>query len=83
MSLRLSEGDVDDELNRCPERLRLFFFRAWASLDELYPSPGADPSKLARWREAPGWSPEGRKAADFGRSVNMLAFWLGGTDLHI
>jgi hypothetical protein len=75
--LRLAEGDVDGELGRALERMRKFFFRSWAALDELDLSPGADPSKLKLWREAPPHSPESRKVADHDRALDTLAFWLG------
>jgi hypothetical protein len=67
---------VDEELRQAIERLRRFFFDLWAALDEVYLSPGADRSKLARWRKAPPNSAESQKAADFDRAVGMLADWL-------
>jgi hypothetical protein len=74
---RLAEGDVEDEeLRQAIERLRRFFIGPWAALDEVYLSPGADRSKLARWRKAQPNSDESQKAADFDRAVGMLADWL-------
>ena len=72
---RLADGDVDEGLARHLERLRRFFFRPWAALDELYLTPEPAPSKLARWREAPPHSPESRKAADHDRALDTLLFW--------
>lgn len=66
---------MDEELGRSLERLKRFFFRPWAAMDELYLSPGADPSKLLSWRRAPTHSPESRKARDFDRALEMLTFW--------
>ena len=65
---RLAEGDVDEKMRRALERMRKFFFGPWAALDELYLYPGADPSKLKLWREAPPHSPESRKVADHDRA---------------
>jgi hypothetical protein len=53
--------------------LKGFFIGPWAALDELYLSPGADPSKLARWRKAPPNSEESQKAADFDCAIGLLA----------
>lgn len=72
---RLLDHDLDEDLSRSLERLRRFFFKPWAALDELCLSPGADPSKLLRWRRAPSHSPEWRKARDFDRALEILAFW--------
>ena len=73
---RLADGGVDEELRRHLERMRRFFFRCWAALDELYMTPAADPSKLEIWRLAPPHSPESRKAADHDRAaLDTLLFW--------
>lgn len=46
-----------------------------ASARGLYPSPGADPTKLSRSRSAPVLSPEIGKAGAINRTVVILPFW--------